>query len=213
MVLSGCAGVDRRVDVQQLQNQADQGDPTAQFKLGAAYDYGTGVTRDLSQAVHWYRKAAEQGNTHAQNSLGSMYHNGEGVTQDLDQAVQWYRKASDQDYAEGHTNYGYMLDHGLGVDQDKQKAIELYQRGAELGSLNAMLNLGVSYWEGEGTTKDLVEAYKWLDLARFYTQRSPNMRLKWRVRGILDQVKQQMTKDQIRAADVLVREWDQAHRQ
>lgn len=38
--------------------------------------------------------------------------------------------------------------------------------------MNAMLNVGVSYWNGAGVAVDRVEAFKWLDLARFYTQRS-----------------------------------------
>ena len=137
---------------------------------------------------------------------------GEGVPQDNTEAVRWYQKAADQDYGEAYTNLGYMYDGGLGVTQDKQRAVKLYHNGAEKGSLNAMLNLGISYWKGEGVSKDIVQAYKWLDLARFYTQRSPNMRLKWRVRGALDEVKKEMTKEQISRAEQLTREWDAAHR-
>ena len=170
------------------------------------------MAKNLSEAAVWYRKAAEQGHADAQNSLGSMYQFGEGVPQDNAKAVRWYQKAMDQGLGEAYTNLGYMYDGGLGVKQDKQKAVKLYLTGAEKGSLNAMLNLGVSYWKGEGVSKDLVEAYKWLDLARFYTQRSPNMQLKWRVRGVLDEVKSEMTEGQISRAKQLSREWDAAHR-
>src|SRR6266700_1062038 len=58
---------------------------------------------------------------------------------------------------------GAAYDAGRGVKGEKQKAATLYQSGAEKDSLNAMLNLSVSYWKGEGVTKDLVQAYKWLD--------------------------------------------------
>jgi TPR repeat protein len=141
-----------------------------------------------------------------------MFFLGQGVPEDNAEAVKWYRKAVEQDHGEAFTNLGYMYDFGLGVAQDKHKAVEFYQQGAEKGSLNAMLNLGISYWKGEGTPRDLVQACKWLDLACFYTQRSSDMRLKWRVRGILDQVKQEMTKEQIRQAMQLGREWDASHR-
>lgn len=104
-----------------------------------------------------------------------------------------------------------MYDGGLGVKQDKQKAVKLYHSGAEKGSLTAMFNIGVSHWKGEGVSKDIVQAYKWLDLARFYTQRSPNMQLKWRVRGVLDEVKKGMTEEQISKAKQLTQEWDAAH--
>ena len=59
---------------------------------------------------------------------------------------------------------------------------------------------------------DLEQAYMWLDLARFYTQQSSNMQLKWRVRGALDEVRKEMTKEQIDRSEQLSREWDAKHR-
>lgn len=212
-VLSGCAGMGSGgVPIEELRAKANQGDANAQFQLGFAFDQGRGVAKNQTEAATWYRKAAEQGDAAAQNSLGSMYQYGEGVSQDNAEAVRWYQKAADQGYREAYTNLGYMYDGGLGLKQDKEKAVKLYHSGAEKGSLNAMLNLGVSYWKGEGVSKDLVQAHMWLDLARFYTQRSPNMQLKWRVRGALDEVKKEMTKEQISKAEQLAREWDAAHR-
>ena len=40
---------------------AVRGFAPAQHNLGASYESGTGVTKDLSEAVNWYRKAADQG--------------------------------------------------------------------------------------------------------------------------------------------------------
>jgi uncharacterized protein len=213
LLLSGCAGMGSGgVTIDDLKTKANQGDTNAQFQLGVVYDQGQGVAKNQSEAAAWYRRAAEQGHAPAQNSLGSMHQYGEGAPQDNAEAVRWYQKAADQGYGEAYTNLGYMYDGGLGVAQDKQKAVKLYHNGAEKGSLNAMLNLGISYWNGEGVSQDLVQAYKWLDLARFYTQGSPNMQLKWRVRGAFDEVKKEMTKEQISRAEQLTREWDAAHR-
>jgi TPR repeat protein len=55
---------------------AEQGDARAQWSLGLMYHYGDGVTKDLKEAVRWYRKAAE-GNirscqTNANQSLYGM---------------------------------------------------------------------------------------------------------------------------------------------
>jgi uncharacterized protein len=75
-----------------------------------------------------------------------------------------------------------------------------------------MLNVGVCYWNGTGVAADRMEAFKWLNLARFYTQRSENMQLKWRVRGALDELKKQMSKAEIRAGEQLTKEWDAKHR-
>ena len=177
-----------------------------------AYDAGQGVQQDLAQAAHWCAKAAEQGHAASQNCIGSMLQFGDGVPQDEAAAASWYEKSAAQGYGEAYTNLGYMYDLGKGVPQDRARAVELYLKGAEKGSLNAMLNVGVSYWKGAGVAVDRVEAFKWLDLARFYTQRSNNMQLKWRVRGALDDLQQEMSKAETREGKQRSKEWDAKHR-
>lgn len=213
LILAGCAGTPGRdVPTDELRAKATQGDMEAQFQLGLAYDQGRGIARNQSEAAAWYRRSAEQGYAVAQNNLGSLYQYGEGVSQDNVEAVRWYQKAADQGFGEAYTSLGYMYDVGLGVKQDKLKAATLYQSGAEKGSVSAMLNLGLSYWKGDGVERDFVQAHKWLDLARFYTQNSQNMQLKYRVRGALDQVEKEMTSEQISTAEKLTKEWNAAHR-
>jgi TPR repeat protein len=208
LIAAGAAAV----DLDELRSKAEQGNAQAQYELGMIYDAGRDVQRDLSQAAHWCTKAAEQGHAAAQNCIGSMYQFGDGVAQDDAAAASWYAKAADQGYGEAYTNLGYMYDLGKGVAQDRAKGVELYLKGAEKGSLNAMLNLGISYWKGAGVAVDRVEAFKWLDLARFHTQRSDNMKLKWRVRGALDELQKEMSKADIRAGKQRAKEWDEAHR-
>lgn len=72
----------------------DQGDASAQFYLGWAYDNGEGVPKDDVQAVAWYRKAAEQGYADAQNALGFSYDHGEGVPRDALRAYMWFNLAA-----------------------------------------------------------------------------------------------------------------------
>jgi uncharacterized protein len=57
---------------------ADHGDASAQYRLGAMYAQGQGVTQDYVFAMIWYRKAADQGYADAQYALGLMYSNGYG---------------------------------------------------------------------------------------------------------------------------------------
>lgn len=199
-------------DATALRSRAEQGDASAQYELAMAYDAGHGVQKDLSKAAHWCLKAAEQGHAAAQNCIGSMYQFGDGVVQDEAVALSWYEKAVAQDYGEAYTNLGYMYDLGKGVSQDRTRAVELYLKGAEKGSLNAMLNVGISYWKGAGVSIDKIEAFKWLDLARFYTQRSENMQLKWRVRGALDELQKEMSKSDVRVAKQRSKDWDASHR-
>lgn len=206
------ATVASAADLNALRSRAEQGDAAAQFELAMAYDAGRGVERDLTEAAHWCTKAADQGYAVAQNCIGSMYQFGDGVLQDEAVAVSWYEKAAAQDYGEAYTNLGYMYDLGKGVAQDRSRAVKLYLEGAERGSVNAMLNVGVSYWNGAGIAADRVEAFMWLDLARFYTQRSDDMQLKWRIRGALDELQKEMSKPEIRAGKQRSKEWDAMHR-
>lgn len=200
------------LDVNSLRTKAEQGDASAQYELAMAYDAGQGVQKDLVQAAHWCSKAADQGHAAAQNCIGSMQQFGDGVPQNEATAASWYEKSSAQGYAEAYTNLGYMYDLGKGVPQDRARAVELYLQGAEKGSLNAMLNAGVSYWKGNGVAVDRAEAFKWLDLARFYTQHSNNMQLKWRVRGALDELQKEMGKAELRDGKQRSKEWDASHK-
>jgi hypothetical protein len=82
--------------------EADEHRPTtlsakAQCNLGACYEYGAGVGKDMTEAVGWYRKAAEQGHNTAQHNLGDCYKYGEGVGKDMTEAVGWYHKAAKQE--------------------------------------------------------------------------------------------------------------------
>jgi TPR repeat protein len=70
-------------------------DPEAQFKLGAAYDFGSGVEADKGKALAWYAKAAGQGHPRAMYNLGVLYYNGDGVAQDDGQAAAWIRRAAE----------------------------------------------------------------------------------------------------------------------
>ena len=61
------------------QKAADQGDASAQNKIGVLYDNGQGVRQDYAQAKAWYQKAADQGDAFAQAQIGWHYENGAGV--------------------------------------------------------------------------------------------------------------------------------------
>ena len=72
-----------------LQALAEQGDPAAQFAMGARYATGEGVAQDYTEAVRWFTKAAEQGHVAAQATLGAYYWAGRGVPADLSKAYFW----------------------------------------------------------------------------------------------------------------------------
>ncbi|KAI9193347.1 uncharacterized protein BJ171DRAFT_528945 [Polychytrium aggregatum] len=81
-----------------FEEQAGQGDATAQAWTAECYFYGDGVRCDYQKAVSWYLRSAENGSPWGQFELGLCYHVGAGVHQDSAEAIQWYRKSAKQGY-------------------------------------------------------------------------------------------------------------------
>jgi putative methionine-R-sulfoxide reductase with GAF domain len=76
-------------DLQTMLRLAEQGDPIAQFAVGARYATGEDVSQDYAEAVRWFSKAAEQGHVPAQATLGAYYWAGRGAPADLSKAYFW----------------------------------------------------------------------------------------------------------------------------
>jgi putative methionine-R-sulfoxide reductase with GAF domain len=72
-----------------MRKLAEQGDPAAQFSVGARYATGEDVPQDYAEAVRWFSMAAEQGHVVSQATLGAYYWAGRGVAQDLVKAYFW----------------------------------------------------------------------------------------------------------------------------
>ena len=199
--------------IEALKTAAAEGNLDSQLSLAYAYANADGVKVDMAEAAKWYAAAAKQGDAEAQNSIGSLYLLGEGVPKDSTKACEWFARSAAQHNIHGVGNLGTCYDAGFGVAKDLSKAHALYEQAAEAGDLQSMLNVGVDYWQGEGVGKDLVKAVMWLDLARFYTQTgNSNRRLKWRVRGALDELSKEITPAIKAAGEALSREWDRSNR-
>jgi hypothetical protein len=214
LFLTGCVSSPRITPAQlsDLQKKAEAGDRAAQLQVGQAYDFGNAGQRNYAEAVRWYQLAADQGDATAQNNLGSLYEHGLGAPTNYVKAAELYRKAADQGFALAQNSLGRLYDFGWGVPTNYVEANAWYLRAAEQGDPQGMFNLGVNYGFGRGAEKDLVRAFMWLDLARFYTQMSSDMKTKWTVRRYLDDLKKLMTPAQIREGERMSAEWDRNHR-
>lgn len=143
------------------------------------------------------------------NELGNIYKESRlGLEQDYHKAVDYYKQASDEGYFDAINNLAYMNDLGLGIEQNRIQAVELYKLAASKGSIRAMYNLGISYTEGlDGIEKDLVQAYMWLDLGRYYTLTSKDMNLKWSIRGRFDKLEGILSPIEKKEAKKLGSDW------
>ena len=166
VIVSSACNRDQSNDAyRQTLSLAEAGYPAAQFQLGAMFDRGEGVEKNLSEAKAWYSKAAEQGLPEAQFNLGYMYLTGKGMPEDRAKAFQLYYKAAQQGLADAQYNIGLMFhnnddvaSHIANVDL---QAIRFTRMAAEQGHLAAQYNLGVWYGTGDGAEMDDAEAFKW----------------------------------------------------
>ena len=100
---------DSEETIKYWEEEANQGDVTAQFIIARTYYYNV---KDYKKAIEWYEKSANQGNTKAQFNLGIMYANGQGVIQDKKRAKEYFRKACDGGYQKGCDEYKKLNQQG-----------------------------------------------------------------------------------------------------
>jgi TPR repeat protein len=148
-----------------LRQAADQGNATAQVKIGQFYSHGWGAAQDYSDAMRWYRMAADQGDAFAQNNVGWLYENGWGVAQDYSEAMRWYREAADRGDAYAQNKVGWFYYNGWGVKQDYGEAMRWFCKAADQGDALAQNNIGWMYAKGQGVPRDLSEARAWIQRA------------------------------------------------
>ncbi|KAG9068851.1 hypothetical protein KI688_011138 [Linnemannia hyalina] len=95
---------------------ADQGDPDAQYSVGAMYNVGKSDPQNFAKAMEWYRMAADKEDAGAQCKIGIMDIKGQGVTKSYSEARKYFQKATDQ----GHPDAQNWLKELSTIGSDKQ---------------------------------------------------------------------------------------------
>jgi len=120
-----------------LQQRAILGDYTAQFTLGQMYDEGSGVTKNIQEAIKQYQLATEQQDLRAEYNLGMLYLEGKGETADYDKAINLLKDAAfkGNDYAQYSlariAELGYLdAAGGVVIKPDHELAIVMYDLAA-----------------------------------------------------------------------------------
>lgn len=176
--------------VRWYQKAAEQGNPSAQCRLGFCYINGKGVEKDKDEGEKLLIKAAEKGYAEAQYCLGLCYIIGKSVLVDKDDGKKLLIKAAAAEqvnaeaqyylgryYANVTPNdikveelyskaaelrYTYMGRYYDGVDNSDDKKVEkLYSKAAEQGYAPAQYGLGMCYEIGFGVEQNCEEAIEW----------------------------------------------------
>jgi len=155
--------------VRLLQRDADQGNASAQVRLGYFYETGRGgLAKDDRRAARLYKLAADQGNAAARNNLGVLYRDGGGgLTKDDREALRLFKLAADQGNAYAQQNLGgFYRDGRGGLSKDDREAVRLFKLAADQALADARASLGYFYETGRGgLPKDDREAARLYRLA------------------------------------------------
>ncbi|MBR0705406.1 tetratricopeptide repeat protein [Bradyrhizobium liaoningense] len=150
----------------QVGTLAQQGNASAQRRLGTMYASGRGVQQDYDEAEKWFLKAAAQGDLDSMWNIGNIYHRGRGkFPKDFGRAENWYSRAAERGHILSQTTLAFTYHSGDGVEKNDSLAATWFERAANQGSSDAQLMLGILYENGQGVPQDRVLAYKWLNIA------------------------------------------------
>jgi hypothetical protein len=105
----------------------------AQYRYGRCLFCGTGVPKDVKEAVKYFKLSAYQGNPIAQYYYGNCLEYGVGIAKKEQDAVKYYKLSADQGYDVAQRNYGVCLEKGIGVERNIAEAVKYYRLCANQG--------------------------------------------------------------------------------
>jgi uncharacterized protein len=163
---SGAEGKSLQLALNDLRAAADANYPPALARVGDLLRTGTYTDQDIQKAIEYHKKAADFGVVESANTLGDMYLFAEAGSVDMENAVKFYEKAA----SEGSAPAAYSLATVFYANPDASegnlaRAFEYAKTAAFAWNESAQLLLGRMYLEDRAVPQDLMEAYRWFDLA------------------------------------------------
>jgi len=154
---------DAEASLRMLEASAKGGHGPAQMALAALYQRGVDGKTDPEKAAYWFRAAAESGVEGADIAYASMLATGTGLPRDDETALPIFQSAAERGDAIAQYSLGIFYEEGrAGLEPSKHTAVQWWTRAANQGQAQAQAKLGVAMIRGEGTRKNVIEAYGWL---------------------------------------------------
>jgi TPR repeat protein len=140
-----------------ISEAAEAGDAMALNILGAAYEEGRGVARDVPRAIELWERSAKAGEVRARYNLGNFYtFGGGGVEKDRTRARREYHLAAAAGYPPAMTGLGYLEE--IAEPPNHEKSVEWYLKAHDAGDMVATGNVGYAYAIGRGVPEDFARA-------------------------------------------------------
>jgi TPR repeat protein len=129
------------------QKAAEQGDKSAQNRLGEMLLEGLGTQQKPATAVQWILKSAKAGFVPAQINLAEIYGGGIGASYDPEAALSWAKKGVGSGNSEAMLELALLEFEGIGSPPKPEEACSLWERAGER-------HAAVCYLLGKGRPKD-----------------------------------------------------------
>ena len=127
---------------------ADQGDSNAQWRIGAIYYTGKGVSKNEFEGLKWIQLAAKSGKAEAQFFFASCLLQGKCVAKNTGEAVKWCELAANQGYDKAtqcldEIKYAYVCEkigYGSICSSDDINVLETMATRGTLGAEGLLTN-------------------------------------------------------------------------
>ena len=119
---------DLRIAAHYFRLAAKNGNAAAAYKLGEAYEIGSGVPLNLPEALRWYRQSADAGDMHAELKVGWFYQKGLSLRADPSRAVEWYERSARKGNLWAYHMLAFMLMDGEGVAKNLALAQSYFEK-------------------------------------------------------------------------------------
>lgn len=135
-----------------------------QRELGARYEKGEGVPKNLNRAFELFYEAAEAGEPQAQLKIAHFYEKGICIIPDPANAFKYYQKAlTDKNkkapwYPDQLCQLARCYRDGVGTEQNLKTAYKLYDEARKLGSVEGRFEYAECLQKGLGIEKDVTAA-------------------------------------------------------
>jgi uncharacterized protein len=124
---------EKEATAREVRRLAEEGNVTAQNKLGLLYKVGRGVPQNYVQAKRWFEEAAKQGHAGAQINLGMLYLQEDAPPRSPQMAMFWFSRAAEQGAAPAFAKLGQMYQEAQGVPEDLVQAYMWFHLAATNG--------------------------------------------------------------------------------
>ena len=174
----GEANVVVDINVEELEEEARQGNADAYYKLGLVAEnkgdsdaneyYESAAALDHIEAAKkvsskkylevLQRKSAE-GDEEAMSDLAGLYYKGDIVKKDRKRSLEIYKKLAQKGNTYSQYSIGWSYEFGQGTNKDLAKAVDWYLKASKSGSENATIRLAELYLRGKHFKKDYQKAH------------------------------------------------------